>query len=316
MDISIIICTYNRADKLSTALESIVKQEMSEQIAYEVVVVDNNSSDNTREVLKKFEDRFPQIFHYFFEKRQGKRYALNTGIKKAQGQILAFADDDAVMDNHWIISIKEAFDNLDSNCFGGKILPTCSSKIPDWIVRKGLYRNTGGVLVDHDRGEKTRSYSEEGMYAPCGANMFFKKHIFEKYGGFNDKLTINKKPLALCEDTEFCLRLMDHGEKILYFPKAIVYHPIYQHRLKKNFFRQYYIKSGRLIALIEKIPAASVRYFNVPRFIFRRLLKNLYQYFLSIILFDSKRRFFYELKTFHVLGIIYEYFKQRKQGKI
>ena len=313
--ISIIICTYNRDDKLRTALKSILNQEMPEQIAYEVVVVDNNSNDNTKEVAEEFRQSYPQIFHYVFEKRQGKPYALNTGINKAKGDILAFTDDDAVIDSHWILSIKEAFDELECNCFGGRVVPTWPAEIPKWVVREGEYKNTGGVLVDHDKGESIKSYVEKGMYAPCGVNMFFRGEIFKKYGGFNEKLINATRPLPMSEDTEFCFRLMKNREKILYFPKAIVYHPVYQNRLKKEYFRKWYFKSGRATALMDGVPGNSVRYFNVPRFIFRSLLRNMYQYFLSIISFNSTRTFFCELRTLYVLGVIYEYFNQRRKNK-
>lgn len=105
MKFSVIIATYNRADELPRTLESLKKLEADEP--WEVIVVDNNSSDNTREVVEGVKS-FPVPLRYIFEKEQGRSAALNAGIRAAQGEILAVTDDDVRVDPHWLTNSERA----------------------------------------------------------------------------------------------------------------------------------------------------------------------------------------------------------------
>src|SRR5271166_3382652 len=102
MKITVILCTYNRCVSLSSALESVAATTFSDPVEWEVLVVDNNSKDQTREVIQDYCRRSPGRFRYLFEGRQGKSYALNTGIRAAEGDVLAFMDDDVTVDPRWL----------------------------------------------------------------------------------------------------------------------------------------------------------------------------------------------------------------------
>src|ERR1700722_16738649 len=102
MIVSVIICTYNRCKSLATALESVAASKLPDSMDWEVLVIDNNSSDKTSEVAQGFCQRFPNRFRYFFEPRQGKSFALNTGIQAARGEVLAFTDDDVIVEPTWL----------------------------------------------------------------------------------------------------------------------------------------------------------------------------------------------------------------------
>src|SRR5208283_4457645 len=102
MRISVILCTYNRASILISALESIVAQTLPESVEWEVLVVDNNSCDQTREVVEDFCRRYPRRFRYVFEPNQGLSHARNSGIREALGEVLAFMDDDVTVEPGWL----------------------------------------------------------------------------------------------------------------------------------------------------------------------------------------------------------------------
>src|SRR5579862_1106876 len=102
MKITVILCTYNRHQSLAAALESIADQHLPAGADWEVVVVDNNSSDHTREVVDQYCRKYPNRFRYVFEPQPGKSYALNTGIREAKGDVLAFMDDDVTVEADWL----------------------------------------------------------------------------------------------------------------------------------------------------------------------------------------------------------------------
>src|SRR5215216_2688114 len=125
-DISVIISTYNRCDMLSSAIEKLLAQER-ERVAYEIIIVDNNSTDRTREVVESFIARGHSNLRYVFEPRQGVSHARNRGIAHAAAPIIAFADDDVVVSLDWVATIKRAFDEHTSvDCIGGRVLPEWS----------------------------------------------------------------------------------------------------------------------------------------------------------------------------------------------
>src|SRR6266852_7424384 len=109
MKITVIICTFNRCRSLSKALDSVAAQVLPESIEWKVIVVDNNSSDQTRELAEDYSRRYPGRFRYLFEPQQGKSHALNTGIREARGEILAFMDDDVIVDTKWLQNLTAVF---------------------------------------------------------------------------------------------------------------------------------------------------------------------------------------------------------------
>jgi glycosyltransferase involved in cell wall biosynthesis len=132
MRLSVIICTWNRAELLRQTLDSLEKLELPPDTESEVIIVDNNSSDETNAVCQQFLRQNPQRYRYIVEKRQGKSFALNTGIENARGRILSFTDDDVIVDPAWLAETIRMFES--SPCVGvsGKIAPLWNFKKPAW----------------------------------------------------------------------------------------------------------------------------------------------------------------------------------------
>jgi len=246
--VSVILCTYNRCQSLAKVLESIAASKLPDSTEWEVLVIDNNSTDQTRDVAEGFCRRYPNHFRYLFEAQQGKSHALNTGIRESHGEVLAFTDDDVTVEPTWL-------ENLTANLFGnewvgagGRVFPEKGVVFPPWLALKGPY-TMAGLLVILDRGSEACELVE----APFGANMAFRKSMFGKHGGFRTDL--GPPPKLRGEDTEFCLRLMKARERLRYEPSAIVYHEVPANRLKKRYFLSWWFGHGRvMMRLREKRP--------------------------------------------------------------
>ena len=102
MTICVILCTYNRASRLAEALKSIMASALPADVEWKILVVDNNSTDQTRNVATEFCDRYPSRFRYLFEPRQGKSHALNAALQESRAEILAFTDDDVTVEPEWL----------------------------------------------------------------------------------------------------------------------------------------------------------------------------------------------------------------------
>src|SRR5512135_3394307 len=149
---SVIICTWNRAKSLAVTLESIERSELPASVSWEVLIVDNNSKDDTKAVFEQFQRRQPQRYRYVFEPRQGKSFALNTAIDNARGAILVFTDDDVTVDPHWLAETVAIFDRQPCAGVGGKIVDAWTSKKPDWLSLEGPY-SLMTVIVTFDHGD-------------------------------------------------------------------------------------------------------------------------------------------------------------------
>ena len=105
MSITVILCTYNRCQSLTKALQSVALSRLPASMDWDVLVVDNNSGDRTKEVVEEFSSRYPSRFRYLFERKQGKSNALNTGIRESNSEILAFTDDDVIVEPAWLMNL-------------------------------------------------------------------------------------------------------------------------------------------------------------------------------------------------------------------
>ena len=174
-----ILCTYNRRQSLAKTLESLTASALPGWIGWEVLVVDNNSSDQTRETAEDFCRRYPGRFRYLFEPQQGKSYALNTGIREARGEVLAFTDDDVTIEPTWLQNLTACLNDGQWAGAGGRTLLAQSFSPPRWLNLKDPH-NLVILAAFFDGGPQPRELRE----APFGANMAFRKEMFEKYGLF------------------------------------------------------------------------------------------------------------------------------------
>lgn len=309
-EISVIICTYNRSDKLPGVFDDLKKQVFTDQnFVWELVLVDNNSTDQTREVAESYRDKKELCIQYVFEPRQGKSFALNTGIKAAKGETLVFTDDDVLLNKHWLSSVYKAVTRYPYNCFGGKVLPVMEGSLPKWLsVDDRKYRIYGGPIVSHDRGNQIKEY-DETMWVPIGSNMVIRKKLFEKYGYFNTRLGFySKETLIYGEDSEIMFRFKNGGEAILYFPEALVHHPAPADRMKKSYFRKWFWGSGRGTARWSDIPNNGVCYLNIPRYLFRQFGEEFMRWITALLGRKDYKKFYYEMRLLYKLGMMYEFY--------
>ena len=310
-ELSVIICTYNRADLLNNVLDNLSEQKFEDKaFLWELVLVDNNSLDGTKEVVRELQRNAHFPIRYVFEQRQGKSYALNAGIEAAQSDQLAFTDDDVVIAPDWLAAVRKAFNDYPSfNCFGGKVLPILQTELPEWITDSDeKYKFQGGPLVRHDRGEAIREY-DAAMYVPIGANMFIRKTLIKKYGGFSTALGYLGKEALICgEDSEIMFRFKEFGESILYYPEALIFHPTPKERMRKSYFKKWCWGVGRGRARWLKVPPKTIRYGNIPRYLLKELIINLIQYVTVFLSPKKYKRFFYEMQILYKLGMFFEFY--------
>lgn len=210
MKLSIIICTFNRARQLEVCLASLL-----EQVEYfpdvEIVVVDNNSKDDTSSVVGKWIEQFPGKLRYVFEKVQGPSKARNTGVQHALGSIVAFIDDDAIAREKWVSIVYEHFVSAESHCLTGRIVVKAVGDRPDWFTEA-----LNWVLAETNYGSRVRELQfPEGL---PGGHMAIRKDIYEAIGGFNENLPI------YYEEGEFFYRLSMHGYRTIYNPELVIDH--------------------------------------------------------------------------------------------
>jgi glycosyltransferase involved in cell wall biosynthesis len=239
MKITVIVCTYNRCRSLAKALESVAASELPNSVAWEVLVVDNNSNDQTRDVVQDFCARYPGRFRYLFEATQGLSHARNVGVQQAGGDIIAFTDDDLTVEPTWLCNLTGTLCNGEWAGTGGRILPANTFSPPRWLAPDGPM--AGPLYAHFDLGDKAHELDRP----PYGANMAFRKEMFEKYGDFRTDLGKAPGSEIRNEDTEFGRRLMAARERLRYEPSAVVYHEIPENRISKEFLLKWWFDHGR-----------------------------------------------------------------------
>ena len=222
--VSVVICSYNREKFLPEALESLTKQSAEKQ-DFEIVIVNNNSTDNTESISQNFIKHHPELnVVYTIETSQGLSYARNKGIATAKGEIIAFMDDDAIARNDYIDQLQKHFDNYpEYGAIGGKVIPIYGEGEPE---PRWMSKYIQGVVSKVDYGSETKPFTKK---YPAGCNMAFRKSIFEKYGTFNTDLVYRG------DDKYIFNMLKSHGVRVLYAPEIFVNHHIDAYRIQPEF---------------------------------------------------------------------------------
>ena len=236
--ISAVISTYNRDKYLTGVLDSLLKQSLSYD-QFEIVLVNNNSTDQTEIISKAFEAQHPEVnFLYFVEKNQGLSHARNRGILESKGDYIAFVDDDAYLCKDYLKEVVEYMDaQSETDAIGGKILLQFEGTRPKWANK---YLDP--LWAAYNAGEEIVLFKNDSY--PIGCNMAFRSSVFEKIGNFNVNLGRVGKNLAGGEEKDMFMRMYQKNMKVAYLPKAYVYHNIPESRMTKEFIRKQAIGVG------------------------------------------------------------------------
>ena len=295
MNITVVICTYNRCDSLRHTLASVAVLTMSEDTEWEILVVDNNSTDHTRAVV----EQAGPPFRYLFEPKQGKSFALNAGISAAKGEILAFLDDDVIVHQAWLDSLTRMMrkDKAIAGA-GGRTKPFWGGyTLPTWLSIEEPY-NSGGILAAlFDLGDHPGRLDKP----PYGTNMAFRREMFEKYGMFRTHLGPRPGNLIRSEDTEFGLRLLAAGETLWYEPSAIVYHPVLPERLNMQYYLNWWYDYGRADA--REWELAHSKYLTIGKILITVTVPTVLRWLLSL---SPVKRFYMRSQVRKTLGWINE----------
>lgn len=238
--LTVIICTYNRAKYIGALLESIAANDLPKS-DYEILLVDNNCTDNTRAICEHFAAAHKDVrFRYVVETEQGLSAARNKGIKEAKGDLIVYVDDDALVDSHYLRDYVEWFAaHPETMACGGPIEPLYETQEPDWMTPYTRALLTAWM----NYGDKVREYPK-GRY-PGGGNAAYRKEVFDKVGLFNTALGRNGNSLMASEEKDIFDKMHALHMQVLYLPTPVLHHCIPQTKLEKDYFERLTLQIGK-----------------------------------------------------------------------
>jgi glucosyl-dolichyl phosphate glucuronosyltransferase len=270
IDLTLLVCTYNRSKDLGELLETAIAQETGGVFTYEVLVVDNNSTDDTRKVIESFIDAGHSRLRYLFEARQGKSYALNTGLGNVRGRLHVIVDDDQILPSDWARKIVEGFRLHPRVAFiGGKILPIWQVDPPGWLTKQH-WAAIG--MADHGESEVIVDADNQICLIGCA----FPTDKVLAIGGYNQELGVNSKQIGGTEDLEILQRLWRTGHKGIYLPNIAIKHKAPAGRCTKSYHRRWHTGHGAFYAAMrdEDFEKSKARLFGIPSHLYREALRS------------------------------------------
>jgi glycosyltransferase involved in cell wall biosynthesis len=304
-DLSVVICTYNRAELLRLALTTLLRQSPA-NLTYEVVVVDNNSTPETRAVVDELA-RSDSRVRYIRETRQGNAYARNTGVAESQAPIVAFLDDDVTVRDNWVEIIQRTFNATSADFIGGKVLPRWEEPPPSWL---GVANWAPIAALDY--GDSSFLITAENPLCLLTANIALRKEVFAKHGEFSAAVQRAGDSIGSLEDHEFLTRLLRAGVTGLYVPEMIVDAYVGSERMTKAYHRRWYTGHGHFYAVMNdpEWERSSYRLLGVPGHLYRETAKNAFVWFSRVITGKTDAAFVNECRLRFFRG----FFRQRTKN--
>lgn len=305
-DIAVIVPTFNRAQQLAPVLEQLLEQECT-GFAWEIVIVDNNSTDATRQVVEDAISRDPsRRLRYVFEPRQGVSYARNTGIELTTAPVVVFVDDDVSPGRTWLQTFKEAFDaHPEADCIGGRVKPEWSAPPPEWFSNL----EHAGPLALQDRSHVAYVNASQASACLIGANVGFRRSVFAVVGGFSPHYFRG-------QDREFEMRMWRAGLQGLYLPRMDVTVEVPRERLTRRYHRRWHATTAYYHALmryrdtvdasgrLREEPPNRRRLFGTPLFIYRAWLAHAGGWLRAAFTGRHAERFYHETRLWYYTSFV------------
>jgi len=303
-DISAIVCTYNRCDLLKESLSRIANQQ-SDGLRYEVIVIDNNSTDDTRQLIEGFAASICCPMRYVFEPQQGVSHARNAGIATARAPLLAFFDDDVLVASDWLARIKQTLDlHSDLDYVGGKVLPRWGNAPPAWLVQD----NWAPIAVQ-DYGDQPFVLNATPSVGLISANLAIRRSALDDVGWFRTELQRVKDGIGSMEDQELLERMARAGKRGLYAPQIVVWADVPQPRMRRSYHRRWHRGHGRFYAISRSAAFEQTRkgrLFDVPAHLYRQAATDTLFWFKHILCGQTSQAFAREMRLWFFLGFVRE----------
>jgi glycosyltransferase involved in cell wall biosynthesis len=304
-DVSVVLPTYNRATSVLQALDTVLAQRTRHR--YEVIVVDNNSTDDTRARIERVISDGAASVRYVFEGRQGVSSARNAGIRAASAPIIAFLDDDIRLEPDWIDTIGRVFAaRPEIDCIGGKVLPLWEGPAPPWLTREHW-----APVALLDFGDTPQILNARNRRCLLSANLACRRELFGRVGCFQPELQRVKDSIGSMEDYEWLLRVWDVGGDALYVPELRAWTEVPASRMTRAYHRRWHSGHGHYFALVNDPDfeaSTKTRLFGVPAHAYRAALLDCGQWISRMLRRDTAGAFTCEMR----LRFFRSYFRTRR----
>ena len=301
VDISVVVCTYNRAGALGEMLETLARQRFVDALRYEVVVVGDGCTDETAVVVENFAPRLP--IRFLDEPHGGKSAALNAACRAVRGELVVFVDDDVVLDEKWLFGFRNAAARRpDVDCFQGRVLNRWLCPVPEWLAIEGEFQ-VRGPIVNGDFG------ADEIPMKPVrfvGANAAIRLAALREAGEFRTDVGPGHPVAGLNEDTDLALRLERNNRRCVYLPAATVHHPVPPERATQKYFKKWAMSCGRSAARVFPGYRHTTKLLGMPRYVVRRYLENRFLQFVFLIRGNRTASFYFKMNSWLTAAALIE----------
>jgi glycosyltransferase involved in cell wall biosynthesis len=308
--LTVLFATYNRAYLLPEVLDTFT-QLIEPPGSWKLIVVDNGSSDNTKQVIEGFKNRLP--VSYLFQPRPGKNAALNLGLKEVEGDLVVLADDDVLPHNTWLIEMRRAADtHSDYSIFGGTILPKWEILPDEWLLKANI--PFGPVFSITNPNLKEGPIGTDAIFGP---NMAVRASIFAHGYRFDESIGPNGPDYPMGSESEFIKRLSKHGFLAWHCKRAIVQHVIRFSQMNKGWILRRMVRFGRgqfrLNVNNWTAPPKFIR--GVPTYLIRKIGSEYVRMFRAFILRDEPAMFAARMEICSLIGCIIESRRMHGDGE-
>ena len=300
-EISIVLCTWNRAGLLAGALDALLDQD--DPPPHEILVVNNASTDGTASVIAARAAGHPQL-RALSEPRQGLAFARNTGSAASRAPLIAFTDDDVRVGRGWMRAMASAFDRYpDASCIGGPVLPVWPGRVPRWLTERHW-----APLGAQDYGPSPLRVDTHRPICLIGANVAFRRETLEAIGGFDPALQRVRAGAGSTEDHDCHLRLWRSGRHGIYEPALAVNAVVEPARVRKRHHRAWHFGHGRHLARMRLPDVESTRFGvrGVPGHLLRQAAADARAWVVSLLHRDATAAFEREVRLWFAAGFVLE----------
>jgi glycosyltransferase involved in cell wall biosynthesis len=307
MTLDVVVPTYNRSQLLRRTISSLLTAPIPDGLKVTIIVVDNNSKDDTRQAVEEFGMKPDCCLRYIHESKQGLSHSRNGGIAAGTGELIGFIDDDEEIEENWYRVVAREFEDPEIQFIGGCCLGNWSAPAPDWLPEE--YNAAIGVVPPKQRAR----YDPAFKGSLTGGNAVVRRSVFEQIGNYSIRLGRSGKGLLSEEDADFLRRLRENSVVGMHVPELVIYHYIPKDRLTRQYHRRWVFWRAVSQGVLDRDLRGNTRYFlGVPRYKLGSALRGLYR--LLRYCSSNKTRgkaFAGELASWELAGFLYgKYFVQ------